>query len=106
LKDEFIKAIHAKQKVRITFNSKEDQRVLVRLCAPLDYGPSRTAKDQSDRFHMWDFESDSKVHPLSLKPGQIIKMEITDEVFVPKDCIKWKFIPFSWFVKRDWGSYS
>lgn len=37
-KEQFIQAIHSKHKIRLSFFSKEDGRVLVRKCAPMDYG--------------------------------------------------------------------
>jgi len=39
MKDEFIDAIHSKNKIRLTFHSKEDRQELTRTCAPMDYGP-------------------------------------------------------------------
>lgn len=45
--EKFINAIHARQKISLTFYSHEDSAALVRTCAPLDYGPSRRAKDKS-----------------------------------------------------------
>ena len=54
----FIAAIHAKNKIRLTFFSKEDGTNMTRLCAPMDYGPSRRAADKQERFHLWDYESD------------------------------------------------
>jgi hypothetical protein len=66
----FAGAIERKLKLRITFFSKEDRQFLTRVCAPMDYGPSRRAKDQRDRYHMWDYDSDSgKPHPLAKFPG-------------------------------------
>lgn len=102
-RDEFIRAIHSKRKVRVTFFSKEDGRVLVRKCAPMDYGPSRRARIKNDRFHFWDYESDTRVHTLSLNPEQIQALEILDEVFEPAEFVTWQ--P-DWIVPRDWGQYS
>ena len=105
-KDDFIAAIHAKKKVRVTFFSKEDGRILARKCAPMDYGPSRKAKAKSDRYHVWDYESDTKQHSLSLKLGQIQRIEILDESFEPSEFVTWNVEQAPWFVPRDWGIYS
>jgi len=51
---DFIQAIRQKKKVKITFDSKEDGAPITRTCAPLDFGPSRRARDQSDRLHHRD----------------------------------------------------
>ena len=103
MKDKFIAAIHSKSKIRVTFFSKEDRRNIVRLCAPMDFGPSRRAADKSDRFHMWDYESDKKNHTLSLIPNQVVSIDVLDQNFDPAEFITWST---DWFVQRDWGQYS
>jgi hypothetical protein len=104
--DQFIQAIHDKHKIRISFYSKDDGQVIVRTCAPMDYGPSRRAAQKNDRFHLWDYESDTRNHTLSLNPEQIQKMEILEEIFDPGEFITWDTKKSVWFVTRDWGMYS
>lgn len=100
----FIGAIHSYSKVRLTFYSKQDQGLLVRTCAPMDYGPSRRAiADKGDRFHFWDYESDTRNHTLSLLPSQIKSIEVLGETFDPADFVTWS--P-NWFIARNWGTYS
>jgi hypothetical protein len=106
MKDEFIHAIQTHRKVRVTFFSKEDARFLTRKCAPMDYGPSRRAKEKSDRYHLWDYESDMKVHTLSLNPEQIDNIETLDEYFDPAEFITWDTSKSPWFIPRNWGVYS
>lgn len=106
MKESFIAAICAKKKVLLTFHSKEDQGTLVRTCAPMDYGPKRKAHDQSDRFHLWDYDSDKKMHTLGLLPSQVIKMEVLDKTFDPAEFITWDVKTSPWHVPRDWGQYS
>jgi len=101
--DVFIEAIHNKRKTRVTFYSKEDNGVVVRICAPMDYGASKRAKDKSNRFHMWDYESDKKQHTLSLKPEQIQNIEALDESFEPSEFVTWST---DWIIPRDWGKCS
>lgn len=101
---EFVDALLNKKKVLLTFFSKEDGTHLLRTCAPMDFGPSRRAKDQSDRYHLWDYDSDQRNHVLSLLPNQIVKIEPLDESFDPAEFITWS--PISWFLPRDWGQYS
>ena len=103
MQTKFIGAIHSKNKVRLTFYSKQDGGLLVRTCAPMDYGPSRRATDQSDRFHFWDYGSDTKKHTLSLSPSQVTSIELLGETFDPADFVTWA--P-NWTVARDWGTYS
>lgn len=106
LNDKFIQAIRDKRKVRVTFYSKEDGGLLTRKCAPMDYGPSRRAKQQNDRFHLWDYESDTERHSLQLNPEQISKLEVLDEIFDPSEFITWDTTEHPWFIPRDWGQYS
>lgn len=101
--DNFIQAIYNKAKIRLTFASQEDGRNLTRLCAPMDFGPSRRAHNQDDRFHLWDYESDQANHVLSILPNQVVGMEFTAEVFDPAEFVTWQ--P-NWIVARDWGQYS
>jgi hypothetical protein len=103
LNDKFIQAIHAQRKVRVTFYSKEDRSLLVRMCAPMDYGSSRRAKRKNDRFHLWDYESDTGEHVLSLNPEQVKDIQVLDECFNPAEFITWDT---NWIVPRDWGPYS
>jgi hypothetical protein len=105
-KDLFLNAIQTKQRIRLTFFSKEDGHRLIRKCAPLDYGPSRHAKDKSDRFHFWDYESDTSQHVLSLLPKQIINMELLGESFDPAEFVTWNTLSYPWIVSRDWGQFS
>lgn len=100
----FVAAIHSKQKVRVTFYSKEDQALLVRTCAPMDYGPSRRAiADKGDRFHFWDYDSDERKHTLSLLPDQVKSIEVLAQSFDPAEFVTWET---NWLVARDWGQFS
>lgn len=89
MKDQFMAAIHSTKKLLVSFHSKEDGGVLQRTCAPMDYGPSRRAHDQSDRFHFWDFDSDTAPHVLSLRPEQVLRLETLVENFDPAEFVNW-----------------
>lgn len=102
----FEDAIHSMNRVTLCFFSKEDGTPLTRTCAPMDFGPSRRAKDQSDRYHFWDYDSDTVRHTLSLLPGQIISIERTEHRFQPAEFISWNVAISPWFLKRDWGAFS
>jgi len=101
--DEFIEAIHSKNKIKLTFFSKEDQSEIVRVCAPMDFGPFRKAKLPIDRYHLWDYESDKTVHNLALIPENIRSMDILPHKFDPVEFVSWTC---NWFIVRDWGQYS
>lgn len=102
----FIDCLHQKRKVRLIFFSLEDQRQLTRTCAPMDYGPNRRAKVKSDRYHLWNYDSDQKTHVLSLQPEQIIRIEQIEESFDPAEFVTWDTTKSIWFVSRDWGRFS
>lgn len=106
MQNDFVDAIRNKNKVRIRFYSKDDGRFLERVCAPMDYGPSRRAHNKSDRYHLWDFESDKVNHTLSLLPNQIDNMEVLEEHFDPAEFVTWDTTSRPWFVERNWGQYS
>src|SRR5512141_1040357 len=93
LKDQFRQAIQTRHKIRLTFYAEAEHKVLDHICAPLDYGPGKV--DRSDHFHVWDYESGSSGHLLSLKPELVRRIDILAEEFDPAD--------FMWFINRDWG---
>jgi hypothetical protein len=104
----FVSGIGDRRKVVLTFVSKEDADLhLTRTCAPMDYGPSLRARDQSDRYHFWDYDSDSRGgrHTLSLLPAQIASIDGTNERFDPAEFVTWG-PPCAWFYPRDWGEFS
>jgi len=102
-KDAFIRAIQDKRKVRLTFFSKEDGTTLIRVCAPMDYGPSRRAHLKNDQYHLWDYESDTGPHTLPLEEEQVRAMVTLDEHFDPAEFVTWTT---NWIIPRDWGPYS
>ncbi len=106
MQEDFIQAIKNKSKVLLEFRSKEDGTILERVCAPMDYGPSRHAKNNSDRYHLWDYDSDKTCHTLSLLPNQVINIQVLDEKFDPAEFITWSVEDSPWFINRDWGIYS
>lgn len=103
IKARFLDALYTMNKVEVIFFSKEDNKEIVRICAPMDFGPSKRAKDKSDRYHLWDYTSYVKGHTLSLFPSQIVSIELLSERFTPSEFVTWR--P-NWIVKRDWGIYS
>jgi hypothetical protein len=101
----FADAIYKKQRIRLTFTTKEGQQ-LTRKCAPLDIAPSRRSKLKMFKFHVWDYESIPKPHVLSLSPEQIIHFEALDEEFHPEDIVTWDVSKARWSVLRNWGHLS
>jgi len=103
MKDEFIQAIHEKNKMQLTYFSKKDGANVTRLCAPMDVGPHRSYSEKGDYYHVWDFDGASKPHSVPLKEENIIEMIVLTEKFDPGDFVSWT--P-NWIVPRDWGVYS
>src|SRR3954465_14958486 len=104
--EHFIDGIHGRVKVSITFIGKDDGLRRTRICAPMDFGPSRRAKDQSDRYHLWDYDSAARTHTLSLLPEYVELIEIMSEKFDPGEFVTWDTRRSPWFVSRDWGAFS
>ena len=104
--DKFTKAIHNRNKIRLTFYSKDDGMNTTRKCAPMDYALSRRYKDGLIRFHLWDYESDTQNHNLDLLPENIKNMEVLSETFDPREFVTWNTQTSPWSIKRDWGQYS
>lgn len=99
MKEVFTAAIHSKNKVRVTFYSKDDQLEITRTCAPMDYGPSRRFKDGIDRYHFWDYDGDNGPHTLSLPENQVRRIEVIPQTFNPLEFVTW--IP-NWIIPRNW----
>jgi len=74
--------------------------------APMDYGPSRRVKQKNDRYHVWDYESDTQRHTLSVNPEQISDIQFLEENFEPAEFITWDIVNSPWFIPRDWGPHS
>ena len=105
-RDRFVQAIHDKKKVRLTFDSKKDGAAVTRDCAPMDFGPSRRASEKNDRYHLWNYEGDTKPHVLLLNPVQVVDMVVLEERFEPSEFVTWNTTTSPWSVRRDWGNYS
>ena len=78
---QFIEAIHAKKKVSVRFDSKADNGVVDRVCAPMDYGPGAEFADGLNRYWLWDYASNTAPRTLSLVPQQIVDLQMLGELF-------------------------
>jgi hypothetical protein len=103
--DVFINGIHTKTKVAPTFLKTDGERVN-RVCAAMDFGVSRRAKDCVDRYHFWDYDGESRSHVLSLTPDRVITMQATESRFEPAEFVSWDTRKSPWLTPRDWGLYS
>ena len=99
--DIFLRAIHDKEILELTINSKE-KWVIIRNCAPLDFWPHANFHDKVDRYMLYHFETK---HPSPMLPEQILECKNTWEFFEPKDIISWNS-PYNWHIDRDWWIYS
>lgn len=102
-KSTFIKAIHDKKLVRITFDSNEKGRIS-RKVVPFDFGVSNRYKDGLDYYHTYDLESPDGNHNLAVQTQKMIQVELLSEDFDPATYVTWS--PTKWHVPRDWGVYS
>jgi hypothetical protein len=102
----FLDALAAKRRLSVRFLRKKEGRELTRVCAPLDYGPLRGAKDATSRYQLWDLEGKRKPLNIVLADDEVLEMTVLDETFDPADIITWAFKPNSWTVARDWANFS
>lgn len=99
---EFFSALQSTNLVELTFNSKEKGE-LTRKAAPMDFGPWARSSSDEVRYHFIDLDSDSRAHPLSITPDQVICINELEEKFSPEKLVHWQ--P-NWHCTRDWGDYS
>ena len=102
----FLDAIAAKRRLSVRFVSRKEGQELVRVCAPLDYGPLRGALVVADHYQLWDLEGKKKPHNLALLASDIVAMTPLEETFDPAAIITWAFKPGAWQVARDGGEFS
>lgn len=65
--EKFVQAINQKKLVLLKFDSNE-KGIIIRMCVPYDFGPSRRYKDGLNRYHFYDLDSPSRNHNLSILP--------------------------------------
>src|SRR4051794_38980269 len=102
----FLEALAAKRRLSVHFRSQKLGRELVRVCAPLDFGPLRGSVDNLDCYQFWDLEGKRKPLNIPLLESEIVKMTPLDETFDPAAIITWNFKPGAWRIARDWGEFS
>ena len=101
--EEFLKAIHETRKIKVVFFSDEDNSYIERTCAPMDYGVGIRINDNISRYWVWDYDSDTRNHPLGLKEEKIRSLHLLSETFDPAEFVTWE--P-NWHVSRQWGAFS
>ncbi len=95
--ERFKQALRSKHQIKVAFHVPAERQTLVRVCAPLDYGPDKVQHDGANHFHVWAYENVNGAQLLSLDPAQVRRLEILDDEFDPTD--------FMWFLSRDWGQH-
>jgi len=85
--DIFVRVTKDKRKVLLDYLDDKHKLNFNRLCIPLYYSPSRAEDDDSDCYHLWDFEGSVGKRFLALPPSQIVHIELTEQPFKPGDYI-------------------
>ena len=98
----FANALQGTNLVELTFKSN-NQGIITRTCAPMDYGPWRHTGTGELRYHFIDIDSTDGMHPLSIQEEKIVTLRMLEEKFEPANLITWT--P-DWHIVRDWGVYS
>jgi hypothetical protein len=107
----FLEALATRHRLSVRFleASKEKgkpRREVVRVCAPLDFGPLRGAVSRADVYQLWDLEAKRKPWNLVLAEADVVSMTPLDDTFDPAAIITWAFKPHAWHVPRDWAEFS
>jgi hypothetical protein len=76
----FVRALREKKKVKLTFFSREQGCNAEKVCGPIVYSRP-LARDDSDSYYFWDFDSGESEHLLCLSAPQIVSMELAEEPF-------------------------
>ncbi len=105
----FLEALATRHRLSVRFRETakgKAPREIVRVCAPLDYGPLRGALSRADVYQLWDLEAKRKPFNVVLAAADIVSMTPLDETFNPATIITWAFKPHAWHVPRDWAEFS
>jgi hypothetical protein len=102
----FLDAIATKRRLSVRFFHRKEGREMTRVCAPLDFGPLRGAREPVEMYQLWDLEAKRKPFNLALAESEVLEMTVLDETFEPASIITWAFKPNAWHVARDWAEFS
>lgn len=102
----FLDAIAAKRRLSVRFFNRKLDQEMVRICAPLDFGPLRGATDTEPRYQLWDLEGKRKPLNLPVLEADVVSMTPLDDTFEPAEIITWAFKPGAWVIPRDWAEFS
>ena len=106
-KENFLRSIDEKLKIKITFNSAEKGKI-TRTCIPFDFGSSQKddAIDRTEKYHVLDLDTpEPKPHNLSVTEDKMLKVEVLQESFDPVEYVTWN-PPYKWIYSRNWGNKS
>lgn len=67
--------------IRLTFFGGESRCELTNQCAPLYFSRGRADKNEPDCYYFWDFDAKEGYKFLTLKPSEIVAMELTEDSF-------------------------
>jgi hypothetical protein len=96
---QFIDAIRARERIRVSFYSLPDAGTVDHECAPLDYGPEAGAADALNLYWVWDYHATPGKHLIGLKPDQIVSSQVLGLGFDP---LTMDLGARAWSVPRAW----
>jgi hypothetical protein len=104
----FLEALATRHRLSVRFfeMTGKARREVVRVCAPLDFGPLRGAVSRADVYQLWDLEAKRKPFNVVIAEADIVSMTPLDATFEPSKIITWAFKPHAWHVPRDWAEFS
>ncbi len=98
---QFIDAIRARERIRLSFYSLPDAGTVDHECAPLDYGPEEGAVEALNLYWVWDYKASPGKHLIGLKPDQIVSSQVLGLGFDP---LTMDLGARAWSVPRAWKS--
>jgi len=105
----FLEALATRHRLSVRFRQTakgKPPREIVRVCAPLDFGPLLGAVSRADVYQLWDLEAKRKPFNVVLAEEDVLSMTALEETFEPSAIITWAFKPHAWHVARDWAEFS
>ncbi|MBL9204750.1 MAG: hypothetical protein JNN01_06675 [Opitutaceae bacterium] len=98
---QFIDAIRARERIRLSFYSLPDTGTVDHECAPLDYGPEPGEGAPVNQYWVWDYNATPGKHFIGLNPDQIVSCRVLGMGFDP---LIMDLGDRAWSVPRSWSS--
>ncbi len=83
MKQIFQEAIEKKRKVKIKVYNKKEKTIKEGTCIPFDFFYSKEGSQNEKVFHFYNIDNPDWENHFTIKPKELIYIEMTDESFDP-----------------------